>query len=441
MAVSVYLLYYAIRPFENELALSDMILQISGSRGSIILGASAQEIISFAFKLMRDLILECYLGIVLYRNYCTASVFIFSRLPDRKKWYIKETGLLLFFILFYETILHTLMLLFSVFFFDVRFNTKGFFLLGYNILLRTLWIFLMALLRNICGILFGGSNFGLGIIMAQLVMIALLSLCNVYPIASHFNPIAMLVLGWHHSMLAPETNITSLVKLSEGNINMLTMGRSFEETGLSILLASIAAEFLGDINISMQSGKIYGFWGPNGSGKTMFFRALSGLIRIDSGTISLDDKELHRDFSVLPDLGIMIENTRLYPELTGFENLCFLASLRNIVKEEEVRQSILRVGLDPYDKRTYRKYSLGMKQRLSFAQAIMESPQILMLDEVTNALDEDGIEMVRNILQEEKEKGVLILLTSHRREDLKILADKIYQVKNGSIDIISKADF
>ncbi len=441
MAVSVYLLYYAIRPFENELALSDMILQISGSRGSIILGASAQEIISFAFKLMPDLILECYLGIALYRNYCTASVFIFSRLPDRKKWYIKETRLLLFFILFYETILHTLMLLFSVFFFDVRFNTKGFFLLGYNILLRTLWIFLMALLRNICGILFGGSNFGLGIIMAQLVMIALLSLCNVYPIASHFNPIAMLVLGWHHSMLAPETNITSLVKLSEGNINMLTMGRSFEETGLSILLASIAAEFLGDINISMQSGKIYGFWGPNGSGKTMFFRALSGLIRIDSGTISLDDKELHRDFSVLPDLGIMIENTGLYPELTGFENLCFLASLRNIVKEEEVRQSILRVGLDPYDKRTYRKYSLGMKQRLSFAQAIMESPQILMLDEVTNALDEDGIEMVRSILQEEKEKGVLILLTSHRREDLKILADKIYQVKNGSIDIISKADF
>lgn len=198
---------------------------------------------------------------------------------------------------------------------------------------------------------------------------------------------------------------------------------------------------LNDINISMQSGKIYGFWGPNGSGKTMFFRALSGLISIDSGIISLDDKELHRDFSVLPDLGIMIENAGLYPELTGFENLRFLASLRNTVKEEQIRQSILRVGLDPYDKRTYRKYSLGMKQRLSFAQAIMESPQILMLDEVTNALDEDGIEMVRSILREEKEKGVLILLASHSREDLKILADTIYQVKNGSIKIISKVDF
>lgn len=245
LAVAIYLSYYAIRPFENELALSDMILQISGSRGSIILGTSMPEIISFAFKLMPDLILECYFGIELYRNYCTASVFIFSRIPNRRKWYLKETGSLLLFILYYETILHTLVLVFSVFNFDVRFNPMGFFLLGYNILLRTLWIFLMSLLMNICGILFGGSNFGLGIIIAQLAMIALLSLCKIYPLASHFNPIAMLVLGWHHSLFAPETDITSLVKLSEENLNMLTMGRSFEETGLSILLASIAAEFLG----------------------------------------------------------------------------------------------------------------------------------------------------------------------------------------------------
>ncbi len=245
LAVAVYLSYYAIRPYEKELVLSDMILQLSGNRGSIILGASMHEIITFAFKLMPDLILECYLGIALYRNYCTASVFIFSRIPNRKKWYMKETGLLLLYILFYETILHTLVLLFSVFRFDVSFNTMGFFLFGYNILLRTLWIFLMALLMNLCGILFGGSNFGLGVIMVQLAMIALLSLCKAHPIISHFNPIAMLVLGWHHSVLVPEAGITSLVELSEENRNMLAMGRSFEETGLSILLASVAVELLG----------------------------------------------------------------------------------------------------------------------------------------------------------------------------------------------------
>lgn len=198
---------------------------------------------------------------------------------------------------------------------------------------------------------------------------------------------------------------------------------------------------LNGVNITMYSGRIYGFWGPNGSGKTMFFRALSGLINIDSGTVSLDDKVLHRDFSVLPDMGIMIENTGLYPELTGFENLRFLASLRSIVKEDAIRQSLLRVGLDPDDKRIYRKYSLGMKQRLAFAQAIMEAPKILMLDEVTNALDEDGTEMVRSVLQEEKEKGVLILIASHSREDLRILADEIYQVKDGNIMPAPKAGF
>lgn len=198
---------------------------------------------------------------------------------------------------------------------------------------------------------------------------------------------------------------------------------------------------LNNINLSMHSGRIYGFWGSNGSGKTMLFRALSGLINLDSGTVSLDGKKLHQDFSVLPHLGITIENTGLYPELTGYENLKFLASLRKIVGDDEIRQSILRVGLDPYDKRTYRKYSLGMKQRLAFAQAIMERPEILMLDEVANALDEEGIEMVRNILQEEKERGVLILLASHSREDLRILADEIYQVKGGSIKLIPKDDF
>lgn len=232
LAVAVYLSYYAIRPFEKELALSDMILQISGNRGSIVMGTSMPEIISFAFRLMPDFVLECYLGVALYRNYCTASVFIFSRIPNRQRWYLKETGSLLPLVFIYEVILHTFVLLISVFRFDVGFDLTGFFLLGYHILLCTLWIFLMALLMNIFGIVFGGSNFGLGVIMAQLVMIALLSLCKIHPIVSHMNPIATLVLGWHHSAFAPGNDIGRT-------------GRSFEETVFGILLASMAVEFLG----------------------------------------------------------------------------------------------------------------------------------------------------------------------------------------------------
>lgn len=192
-------------------------------------------------------------------------------------------------------------------------------------------------------------------------------------------------------------------------------------------------EILTDINLQLCSGKIYGFMGKNGSGKTMLFRALSGLISIDSGTISWNGKMLHKDFSILPNLGITIENAGLYPKLTGVQNLSYLADLTHRIGKEEINKAITRVGLDPQDKRTFGKYSMGMKQRLSIAQAIMEKPDIIMLDEPTNGLDKSGVEEIRKIMLEEKERGALILLASHSEEDMRLLADQIYEMENGHI--------
>lgn len=190
---------------------------------------------------------------------------------------------------------------------------------------------------------------------------------------------------------------------------------------------------LSNISLHLKSGNIYGFVGPNASGKTMLFRALSGLMKVDSGEIRLDEKVLKKDIDILPNLGIILENAWLYPEFTGMENLEMLAKVNKKVQREEIENTIRRVGLNPADKRLYRKYSLGMKQRIVIAQAIMEQPDILMLDEPTNALDENGIDKIRHIILEEKERGALILIASHNKEDITLLADQVFYINNGSL--------
>lgn len=190
---------------------------------------------------------------------------------------------------------------------------------------------------------------------------------------------------------------------------------------------------LDSISLQLQDNHIYGFAGPNGSGKTMLFRALSGLISIDSGTVTLDGRTLRKDFPVLPNLGIVLENVELYPNLTGFQNLEYLAGIKHTIGKQEIRNALDRVGLDPDDKRTYKKYSLGMKQRLAIAQAIMEKPDIIMLDEPTNALDRNGVVLIREIVMQEKDRGALVLLASHNPDDLSLLADKLFEIENGKL--------
>ncbi len=197
------------------------------------------------------------------------------------------------------------------------------------------------------------------------------------------------------------------------------------------------APILQDVNLTLEGGTVYGFVGRNGSGKTMLFRALSGLMKLTQGTVSLDGQVLHRDFSVLPSLGIVLEHVGMYPNLTGVENLRYLAGLTRRAGEADIRTAIERVGLDPDDKRTYRKYSLGMKQRLAIAQAIMEKPDVLMLDEPTNGLDDDGVRKIRDLILEEKARGTIVLLASHNQEDIRILSDHLFRIEQGRLEKLS----
>lgn len=190
---------------------------------------------------------------------------------------------------------------------------------------------------------------------------------------------------------------------------------------------------LNKVSLNLRSNNVYGFTGRNGSGKTMLFRALSGLMRIDSGTVTLDGKVLHKDFDILPGLGITIENSGLYSEYTGYRNLKLLAGINKKITDEEIKQALNDVGLDHSDKRTVKKYSMGMKQRLAVAQAIMERPDVLMLDEPTNSLDESGVKLIRDIILRERERGAIILLASHNKEDISELADILFKVDNGCV--------
>ncbi|SFC42542.1 ATP-binding cassette domain-containing protein [Bacillus sp. UNCCL81] len=190
---------------------------------------------------------------------------------------------------------------------------------------------------------------------------------------------------------------------------------------------------LDNISLQLKKGEIYGFYGRNGSGKTMFFRTICGLIKPTSGSITVDGKTLHIDVSFPSNLGVIIETPGFWPFYSAYENLLILSKIKKLITPEEVKDSIERVGLDPNDPSPVKNYSLGMKQRLGIAQAIMEKPDLIILDEPTNALDEDGVELTRQILLSEKERGATILLASHNKEDLNILADKKYKMVNGKL--------
>ena len=180
---------------------------------------------------------------------------------------------------------------------------------------------------------------------------------------------------------------------------------------------------LDDVNLSLNKGKIYGFVGSNGSGKTMLFRVISGLVAPTSGEVCLESN----------NIGLIIENCSLYPNYTGLKNLMFLANIRRKIGLDEVKDALRKVELNPDDKQTVKKYSLGMKQRLSFAQAIMEKPDILLLDEPTNALDAKGIETIRELIKQEARRGATILLASHNPSDIEELCNEVFLVSDGKI--------
>lgn len=186
---------------------------------------------------------------------------------------------------------------------------------------------------------------------------------------------------------------------------------------------------LDSVNYTFEGGKVYGLCGINGSGKTMLLRAISGLIKPTGGEVIFHSTIEPKNISI----GITLNKVGFFEELSAFDNLSLLASLRNKIKKEVIKESISKVGLDPTDARSVSKYSLGMRQRLSLAQAIMENPEILLLDEPTNALDEEGVDLVHNIIREEKAKGKLIILTSHNKYDINTLSDVVLRMKEGRL--------
>ena len=190
---------------------------------------------------------------------------------------------------------------------------------------------------------------------------------------------------------------------------------------------------LDNVSYTFKSGFVYGLYGQNGSGKTMLLRAISGLINLDSGSIFIDGEKLHDKIEFPPETGIVIENMELLPECSAKRNLQMLAKIKNIADEKDIIFSLERVGLDPDSDKKVKKFSLGMKQRLNIAQAIFENQKIIFLDEPTNALDEEAVQLIYKIIREEKSRGATIIVATHHKEDLKEVCDVILKIAEGKI--------
>lgn len=188
-----------------------------------------------------------------------------------------------------------------------------------------------------------------------------------------------------------------------------------------------------DISMELQSGAVYGFKGINGSGKTMLMRLISGLIRPSQGEISMNGKILGKDISFPNSIGVFLESPAFLDAYSGFNNLKLLASIKSVASDDDIRNTLLRVGLDPDSNKKYKKYSLGMKQRLGIAAAIMEKPEIVILDEPTNSLDEDGVDLVKHIVRNEKERGALVIVSCHDEEILKGMSDEVFLLEQGRL--------
>lgn len=190
---------------------------------------------------------------------------------------------------------------------------------------------------------------------------------------------------------------------------------------------------LKSININFEKGKIHGLIGRNGSGKTMLMKCIFGFIHPTSGCIIVNNKIIGKDCDFPSDIGIIIETPGFIPYYGGYKNLRILANLNKKASDDEVKKTLKKVGLDPSLKRHVKKYSLGMRQRLGLAQAIIENPEILILDEPMNGLDKEGVEDVRKILCNLRGLGKTILLASHSAEDIDILCDTVCEMDKGNL--------
>lgn len=191
---------------------------------------------------------------------------------------------------------------------------------------------------------------------------------------------------------------------------------------------------LDNVSMELTGGKIYGLKGPNGSGKTMLMRLIGGLIRPTSGTVEINGEKLGAGKDFPASMGLLLENPAFLPNYTGLKNLELLCGINERVDIGQIRQAIQDVGLDPDDKRKYRKYSLGMKQRLGIAAAIMEKPDLLLIDEPTNALDDKGIDQICSLIRRERDRGALVIMSCHDAAILEWMSDEMFTIYEGKVE-------
>ena len=204
-----------------------------------------------------------------------------------------------------------------------------------------------------------------------------------------------------------------------------------EITSLNLTLTK--TEILKNINLTFEKGKIHGLIGRNGSGKTMLMKCICGFVKPTSGEIKVNGEIVGKDCDFPKNMGIIIETPGFIPYYSGYKNLKLLADLNKKADKDKIRETMKKVGLDPDLKRHVRKYSLGMRQRLGLAQAVMEDPEILILDEPFNGLDKDGVKDMRKYLLDLKAQGKTILIASHNSEDISVLCDTVQEMDKGEI--------
>ncbi|MCC8106004.1 MAG: ATP-binding cassette domain-containing protein [Clostridiales bacterium] len=190
---------------------------------------------------------------------------------------------------------------------------------------------------------------------------------------------------------------------------------------------------LQDINISFTKGKIHGIIGRNGSGKTVLLKCICGLLHPDSGEITVNNKIIGKEVDFSPEIGFIIEVPGFLTNYSGYRNLKYLASIRNLISDNRIRECMQMVGLDPDTKKHVGKYSLGMRQRLGIAQAIMENPEILIFDEPLNSLDNHGVEEMHILFKKLRDEGKTIILTSHNKYDIEDLCDTVAEMDGGKL--------
>ncbi|MCI8445833.1 MAG: ATP-binding cassette domain-containing protein [Bacilli bacterium] len=190
---------------------------------------------------------------------------------------------------------------------------------------------------------------------------------------------------------------------------------------------------LKNVNMSLSAGNIYGFIGRNGSGKSVLLKLICSFYEPTSGKILFDGKDIFASAEFPPRTRALIEKPNFLPDLTGKENLMLLANIQHLITETEVDEILEKVLLSDDKHKKYHKYSLGMKQKLGIAQVLMEHPEVIILDEPFNGLDDDSIKQIRTLLLEEKKKGKLIIIATHLKDDIQFLCDEVYEFQNGVV--------